>query len=246
MMTDLNYIQYIKKTYAGEDPREIPLYSIPTASRYLKIPQRTIRDWVMGWKYLTKSGKRLLDPVINLPKPDSPVLSFINLVEAHVLGGMRRLESVSFRKVRTGLSFLEKQFPSPHPLADRLFETDGVNLFIRELDDLINISASGQIEMQEVVSRYLRRIDRNINAGVVRLYPFLKKEASFDEPKRVMIDPLISFGRPVLVGTGVPTDVIAERFYAGDTFDDLANDYGISPTQVEEAIRYEGDTRKAA
>jgi uncharacterized protein (DUF433 family) len=245
-MADLSYIQYIKKTYAGNDPREVPLYSVPTASRYLKIPQRTIRDWVMGWKYQTKSGKRLLDPVIKLPKPNLPVLSFMNLVEAHVLGGMRRLEMVSFPKVRNALSFLEQQFPSPHPLADQLFETDGVNLFIRKLDRLINISQNGQIEMQEVVSEYLRRIDRNINAGVVRLYPFLKKEPSFDEPKRVMIDPLVSFGRPVLVGTGVPTDVIAERFFAGDSFDDLAKDYAITPKQVEEAVQYEGDTRRAA
>ena len=232
--------------YGGTDPREIALYSIPRASRYLKIPQRTIRNWVSGWKYQTESGERFLGPVIKLPKPDVPILSFMNLVEAHVLGGMRRLENVSFRKVRMGLGFLEKQFPSPHPLADRLFETDGVNIFIRELDGLINISENGQVEMKEVVSRYLRRIDRNVNAGVIRLYPFLKKEPSYDEPKRVMIDPLISFGRPVLVGTGVPTDVIAERFYAGDTFEDLAKDYDITPTQVEEALRYEGDNRKAA
>jgi uncharacterized protein (DUF433 family) len=227
----------------GADPREIPLYSIPRASRYLKVPQRTIRDWVMGWKYQTKGG---LAPVIKLPDPGVPTLSFMNLVEAHVLGGMRRLENVSFPTVRKGLGFLEEQFPSPHPLADQLFETDGVNLFIRKLDRIINISLNGQIEMKEVVSGYLRRIDRNINTGVVRLYPFLKKEPSFDEPKRVMIDPLVSFGRPVLVGTGVPTDVIAERFYAGDSFDDLARDYDITPKQVEEAVQYEGDTRKAA
>lgn len=245
-MADFSYSKRIKKTYGGEDPREVPLYTIPRASRYLKIPQRTIRDWVMGWKYQTKQGERLLDPVIKLPKQGVPVLSFMNLVEAHVIGGMRRLEMVRFPKVRNALNFLEEQFPSPHPLADQLFETDGVNLFIRKLDHLINISQNGQIEMQEVVSGYLRRIDRNINAGVIRLYPFLKKDPSIDEPKRVMIDPLISFGRPVLVGTGVPTDVIAERFYAGDTFDDLARDYEITPTQVEEAVRYEGDARKAA
>lgn len=239
------YGREVLKFY-GADPREVPLYSIPRASRYLKIPQRTIRNWVSGWKYLIESGERFQEAVIKLPNPDVPVLSFMNLVEAHVLGGMRRLENVSFTKVRMGLGFLEQQFPSPHPLADRLFETDGVNLFIRELDGLINISENGQIEMEAVVSGYLRRIDRNINAGVLRLYPFLKKEPAIDEPRRVMIDPLISFGRPVLVGTGVPTDVLAERFYAGDTFDDLAKDYDITPKQVEEAIQYEGDTRKAA
>ena len=87
-MADLSYSQHIKRTYGGDDPREVPLYTIPRASRYLKIPQRTIRDWVMGWKYQEKGG---LAPVIKLPNPSLPVLSFMNLVEAHVLGGMRRL-----------------------------------------------------------------------------------------------------------------------------------------------------------
>ena len=242
---DANYGQEILKFY-GADPREVPLYSIPRASRYLKIPERTIRNWVAGWKNRAREGVRFLEPVIKLPQPDTPMLSFMNLVEAHVLGGIRRLENVPFVKVRLGLSYLEERAPSPHPLADWLFETDGVNLFVRELGGLVNISQNGQVEMEEIVSRYLRRIDRNINVGAVRLYPFLKKDPTHDEPKRVMIDPLISFGRPVLVGTGVPTDVIAERFYAGDTFDDLAKDYDITPGQVEEAVRYEGDTRKAA
>lgn len=244
-MTGRDYSKKAIRTY-GSDPREVPLYTIPRASRYLKIPQRTIRGWVMGRKHLAESGERLYEPVIILPNINSPILSFMNLVEAHVLSGMRRLENVPFHKVRSGLSFLESQFPTPHPLADRLFETDGVDLFIRELDQLINISRSGQVEMQEVVSNYLRRIDRDVNTGVVRLYPFLRKAPSLDEPRRVMIDPLISFGRPVLAGTGVPTDVIAERFYAGETFDGLAKDYDVTEEQVEEAIRYEGDARKAA
>jgi hypothetical protein len=93
------YGRDVLKSY-GADPREVPLYSIPRASRYLKIPQRTIRDWVMGWKYQTRSGPRKLNPVINLHDPNVPVLSFMNLVEAHVLGGIRRLEKVHFHKVR--------------------------------------------------------------------------------------------------------------------------------------------------
>ena len=63
------------------------------------------------------------------------------------------IKCAEFHKVRRGLSFLEKRAPSPHPLADWLFETDGVNLFVRELGGLINISQDGQVEMEEVVSQ---------------------------------------------------------------------------------------------
>jgi uncharacterized protein (DUF433 family) len=252
-MTDLNYSEHIKRTYGGDDPREVPLYTVPRASRYLKIPQRTIRDWVMGWRYQTQSGARKLAPVIKLPEPNTPVLSFMNLLEAHVLGGMRRIERVPFYKVRRALEYVEREIPSPHPLVDHAFETDGIDLFVRRLDQLIKVSDYGQIVFKEVVSRYLRRIRRDLDQSAVRLFPYLyphpqslRKEVSVDEPETVMIDPLISFGRPVLVGTGIPTDVVADRFIAGEDIEDLARDYGIKTAQVQEAVRYEYPTSKAA
>jgi uncharacterized protein (DUF433 family) len=64
-------------------------------------------------------------------------------------------------------------------------------------------------------------------------------------PTTVAMDPRIAFGRPVLVGTSVPTAVLADRFKAGDTLRDLADDYDTSPETIEEAIRCEFDQRAA-
>lgn len=239
---------YNKKLYRlyGDDPREIPLYGFSQAASYLKIPLATLRSWVKGRSYpVGQSGEmRRFEPIIKLPKSNVPMLSFVNLVESHVLNGMRRIENIPFYKVRSALDVIEKQMPSSHPLVERKFETDGIDLFIDYFGQTIN--QQGQVVIREVMAMYLRRIDRDIDLSLLRLYPFLRKDETHDEPKRVMIDPLISFGRPVLVGTGVPTDVIAERFYAGESPDELAQDYAITRDQVEEAVRYEAPTRKAA
>ena len=56
----------------------------------------------------------------------------------------------------------------------------------------------------------------------------------------------IAFGRPVLVGKGVPTAVLADRFKAGDTLADMAQDYDTSTQAIEEAIRCELSRREAA
>jgi len=61
----------------------------------------------------------------------------------------------------------------------------------------------------------------------------------------VVIDPFLAFGKPVLVGTGVPTAVVFRRFDAGESIADLADDYGMHPAQAEEAIRYEVPTQQA-
>jgi uncharacterized protein (DUF433 family) len=40
-------------------------------------------------------------------------------------------------------------------------------------------------------------------------------------------------------GTSIPTSIIAERYKAGDSLQDLAEDYDCDLSQIEEAIRCE-------
>ena len=55
----------------------------------------------------------------------------------------------------------------------------------------------------------------------------------------VVIDPMVSAGRPVIEGTGLVTQLIAERYKAGESINDLANDYERGTEEIEEAIRCE-------
>ncbi len=219
--------------------RELPAYSIAEAAHYLRMPTATLRSWVLGRYYPTDQGRRFFRPVIELPDRRRPQLSFVNLVEAHVLDAIRRDHEVALRHVRTALTFLARQQPqSRHPLAEQDFVTDRVHLFIERYGQLINISRDGQLAMRAVVDAYLERIERDAKGLPVRLFPFTRRR-TLDEPRAVVIDPSVSFGRPVLIGTGIPTAVIAERYKAGDSMDDLAADYGRTRLEIEEAVRCE-------
>ncbi len=219
--------------------RELPAYSIAEAAHYLRMPTATLRSWVLGRYYPIDNGRRFFRPVIELPDRKRPQLSFVNLVEAHVLDAIRRDHEVALKHVRTALSFLARQSPqSKHPLAEQDFVTDGVYLFIDRYGELINISRNGQLAMREVVKAYLERIERDEKGLPTRLFPFTRRR-TLDEPRAVVIDPSVSFGRPVLAGTGIPTAVIAERYKAGDSMDDLATDYGRTRLEIEEAVRCE-------
>lgn len=230
--------------YGGEDPRELPSYSVRETAHYLRIPVATVRSWVLGRWYPTGRGKRRFAPIISLPAPDRPLLSFVNIVETHVLDAIRREHNVPLHKVRTALDYLKRRLPSDHPLADQSFETDGSDLFIEKLGQLINVSREGQLAMRELLDAHLRRIQRDPSGLAVRLYLFTRKGSS-EEPRVVVIDPLVSFGKPVLAGTGVPTAVIAERYKAGESIDDLADDYGRQRSEIEEAIRCELEVEAA-
>jgi uncharacterized protein (DUF433 family) len=43
----------------------------------------------------------------------------------------------------------------------------------------------------------------------------------------------------VIAGTGIPTAVVAERFQAGETIEEIAKDYRRSISEIQEAIRCE-------
>jgi hypothetical protein len=95
------------------DPREAAFPRRRTTS----LPIATMHAWVLGKK---QGDKAPFKPIIALPTKE-PVLSFMNLVEAHVLAALRREHRVALQKIRTGLQHLQRRFPSRHPLAENAF-----------------------------------------------------------------------------------------------------------------------------
>jgi uncharacterized protein (DUF433 family) len=215
-----------------------PAYGIVEAAHYLGIPKATLRSWVLGRHYPTGKGKRFFRPIIELADKDQRLLSFENLVEVHVLDAIRRAYGVAFWRVRRAVEYLKTRLGSKHPLAEQRFVTDGVDLFVEVFGQLVNISREGQLAIKELIETYLRRVERDQIGAPIRLYPFTR-ERTPDEPKIIVIDPSISFGRPVLVGTGIATTIIAQRYKAGESISELAEDYGRSRFDIEEAIRCE-------
>lgn len=140
-------------------------------------------------------------------------------------------------KVREALRNLAKMYPSPHPLVDRQLETDRVNVFIRAYNELLNLNKPEQPSFKEFLETLIERIQKGPE-GIPVFYPFVEKP-SRSEPKIIMINPAISFGRPVISGTGIPTAVIASRFHARESISELAREYGRTDKEIEEAIRWE-------
>ncbi len=224
------------------DVYNIPTYSVTDASRYLNIPLPTLSTWLNGRKYPTKSGEKEFKPLIQRPDSKTPQLSFTNLIEAHILRVFRTIHHVSLDKVRIALDYISNEFNTNHPLITRQFSTDGVDLFIEQVEHLINVSRSGQLAMKKVLTDLLTRIEWDNHNFATRLYPFIN---SINDEKSLTIDPHISFGKPTITGTGVPTKIIRELYDAGDSIEDIADDYDCTVVQIEKAILFESQLRAA-
>lgn len=222
----------------SEAPREVPNYSVTEAARALQLPRTTLRQWAAG-RYDPHDPKRwMFEPLLH-PASRSPLLlSFMNLVEAHVLSALRRQHQIHLAKIRVALAYLDQYTSSPHPLADQHFETDGLSIFIEQYGQLIDIGQAGQLAMRAVLESYLRRIERDTSGLAIRLYPFTSSNHT-ETSRAIVIDPAIAFGRPTLARRGIPTIVIAQRYKAGESIESLVEDYGCEPLEIQEAIRCE-------
>ncbi|OFW39422.1 MAG: hypothetical protein A3J29_20655 [Acidobacteria bacterium RIFCSPLOWO2_12_FULL_67_14b] len=224
--------------YSGKDPREIPAYTPAQAAHYLWVPEGTLRKWTRGRE--DSSGKGFSAPVVAPADPDGGLLSFVNLLELHVLSAIRRRHGVDMRRVRRAINYLAERYGHKHPLIDEKMETDGSHLFIEKLGQLENISENGQLAMRAVLDVHLKRIEWNNRGIPVRMFPFTRAGGNLSSaPKSIAIDPRVAFGRPVIAGSRVPTAEIAERFTAGDSHETLVRDYGLRPQDIDEAIRCE-------
>ena len=113
-----------------------------------------------------------------------------------------------------------------------------------ETDKTFKATGKGwQSRMNDAIRDWLKiyqmiRLNIPCSQDPIKLYPFTRSNID-NAPTIVVIDPALSAGRPVIAGTGLATEVIAERYKAGEAVGELAKDYERREAEIEEAIRCE-------
>lgn len=214
-----------KDIYAGADPRSLPAYPLVEGAHYLGINASTLGSWF-------RDGTLLPADAV------SAQMSFWNLVEAFVLKGLREQHRMSMQRIRIAVKELRRQYPTlTHSLAQLDLAVLNRDLYAERDGLLVDASRGGQLGIRRVLELYLARVEKGAG-GAIRLYPFTRPQIE-EAPRLISIDPTVSFGRPVIAGTSIPTAVLHERWKAGDSIGDLAEDYDRPVAEIEEALRYE-------
>jgi uncharacterized protein (DUF433 family) len=221
----------------NRDLRDEPAYSVTEAGRYLRLSPATLRSWFIGRQYETTQGRAEFRPVLKPAGLRPPTLSFSNLIEAHVLRSLRTEHGVPLIAVRQALSWAEKALSIEDLLLREELCTAGGKLFLDRYGELINLSASGQLAMRRMFATHLQRVEWGELRLPVRLYPFMVAEQI--DAKPILIDPQISFGRPVISGAFISTRTLLDRIDAGESIGEVAADYEITTQAIEEAIVFE-------
>lgn len=235
----------LNRKSSPSDPREVPVYSVGEAARYLNVPVSTLSSWVKGRDYVAEGKKKRWDPLIELADQEGSLLSFNNLVEAHVLKAIRTRHGVPMRGVHAALRqarrvhrierlFLSDELRTVVPKPEDAIKRSAGALFLEKLGEVEQISEGGQLVIRNALARHLDRIDRDASGLPIRLFPFVARYPERD----VVIDPGVSFGRPVLAKRGIRVATLVDRIEAGESIEHVADNYGLDPTDVQRALDF--------
>jgi uncharacterized protein (DUF433 family) len=224
---------------------ETPLYTVAEAARIVGVPSRTLMDWAKG--YVRRFPNRpdvSGGPVITFRPPDrlgEPSIPFIGLAEALVLAAVRR-SGVPMQRIRPALAQLEKEIGLDHALASRKLFTDGAELLFdygerqgdtiegRSAQDLV-VVRNGQRVFVDVITEYLQRIQYGADG-----YPELIRVPTYRHAD-VVVDPKRAFGAPIFERGAARVEDVLERFWADESMDDLAEEFGVPADQLEDVLR---------
>ncbi len=222
------YREDVRKMPSKTDPRFADgLLNLAQAGRYLRVPQQTFHRWARGYE----RGGALLH--VRSPQSEGLPVTFIALAEAYVLNALRDA-GVRPAKIRPALDVLKREF-GEYVLVAKELATDGISVLWdfsqteagRELID----GRTGQQIIREIVKDYMTYVGWNRDGFPQDLE--LRQWA----PSKVIVDVRRSFGQPIFAGTGVRVADVAGMVKAGETAEDVADEFGIEVGDVRTAAR---------
>jgi uncharacterized protein (DUF433 family) len=221
---------------AGEDLYTFPSHTIPEAAEALGIDGWTLLSWYSKQDPLLKPSGWYGD------EQAFALLSFRDLEEAYKLHLLRTKFGQTMQYLQKALKDARKETKSEHPLVEcKLIVFNYLALDKpargRGSRKVLPLGFSGTKSqlIPEVVDAWGRRIVADKKGKTIRIFPWRLAKTDNDS-RPVSIDPDVMSGRLVITGTRIPARVVRSRSMGGETPEQIANDYGISPELVSKAL----------
>lgn len=199
----------------------LPTYQIGEAAAYAGVSAPTVVQW------------HRIEAALLKQREARSALSYFQLIEVAVVAAFRKA-GVPMKNIRAARAYAANELKSEHPFAQYRFKENAKHLYLdsQQIDlkegTVLQADQGGQLQWELVIGR-LREFEYE---GDVALRWRVAGEGS-----PIIIDPRISFGAPAVRGT--PTWVIRGRFEAGESNSDIAEDFGLKPEEVREALKFE-------
>jgi uncharacterized protein (DUF433 family)/DNA-binding transcriptional MerR regulator len=215
------------------------IYSIPEVARLSGVQSRSISRWVRGYRSSSHGVCIEGKPVFrsDFEEDGCRNLSFLDLIEIRFVDAFRGY-GVSWKTIRAAMEKACVLLSETHPFSSKKFLTDGRSILYQveqECRDtrLMNL-VNDQYELRKLLDRYLHEgLEFTPDDIASRWWPLGMEHD-------IVIDPVRSFGKPIVASASIPTGVIFDSFKAESrSAPTVAHWLGITAEQVEEAVDFE-------
>jgi uncharacterized protein (DUF433 family) len=217
---------------------ETPLYTVAEAARFLGVPPTSFGNWARGYRVTFRSRR----PVVGRPivtsveaRRNYPSIPFIGLAEGFVVLAFRRA-GVSLQHIRKAVAVLEQEVGLQHALASQRLFTDGASVLYdyaasENDEELLTHVVTQQRVLADVVRDYLRLVTYGSDGWPEKLV-----SPATSRPV-VAVDPERGFGQPIFIRGGVRVEDVLDRWRAGESLAEVAEDFGVPAEDVEDILR---------
>jgi len=221
----------------------IGAYSPPEAARLTGVPASALRRWLFGYSY-DHHGPQTTQAPLWTPEygteQEEPVLGFRDLIEARMVGNLRRL-GIGMPTIRACLRTAAEIAQDDHPFSSASFRTDGKRLFLERVGDdgkhdVIDLR-SQQHAFAKVIERSFLDLEFDEHRAT-RWFLLPQKQTIVADPER-------SFGQPIANESGIPTKRLAEAVGAEGSVEKVAKLFEIATATVRDALKFESQLKAA-
>ena len=202
----------------------LPSYKIAEAALYTGAHSNTITNWHYRGKPVLPGRER--------GKP----LNYLELVEVAFVAFFRKL-GFSMKNIRAAHDYVATNMTAEYPLAENRFKTEGMYILMEyhkfdpdpRFEQIIVADRGGQLAWAEMLGDKFAHFDYEHELAL-RWHPAGRDSL-------VVIDPRVSFGAPMV--HGLPTWVVKGRWKAGESMDEISEDFGIPQEAIRDALAFE-------
>ncbi len=221
---------------------ETPIYNPAYVSQLIDLSTGRIKRWLQGYAFTYQSGssgEKVMSykaPVIGRDDSNLPnYASFLDLIDLLFVKQFLA-KGLSLQKIRKALIEVQSLLGGYH-FAQRLFFSDGKNIYLQIKNDsesLIELLSGGHWVISEFIKELAHQIEFDEPTGfATKWYPLGKNGL-------VVLDPKISFGRPIIVGKNISTDNIFNCYLGeNENISKVCNWLNLNQEQVNAAIKFE-------
>jgi len=203
----------------------VGLYSVSEAARLVRVSSQQIRRWIDP-----KDG--VIERVL---APTEGTITFLELMELHFVH-MFRQAGVSLQTIRMAAKTAAKHFGCQHPFTVHRFDTDGRTIFATLIQSerkkaLVEDLKHGQLVFDDIIRPFFKKLEYHKD-DAIRFWPL-------GSTRRVVLDPLRHFGKPIDAPTGVPTTALFHAVKAGGDPSTVATWFNVPDAAVAAAVKFE-------